>query len=291
VPDSSKVSCVERNYDLTRRGKVGATQRYTAREVINILDDAGRVGRRELRTAELAEKLLDLSSRSAPIVRWAYSAFTYEVKRNHAKDPYALPPSVVGVWEGPDEIAQPSSGKIVVESDIERSDSFYDMDMESFGLSKTSPVAFMTAELVVHTRAFWLYASRTHGGIDQLRRVGDSVRMPWSGKTDHVGYAKLFKAEVHRGENTLRFEAVTTRHGREVALLRAYTPYDVLAAGSGYGPTHCELLAHIWVDLASGAIAAGEAYQQNFMSGFPLPDGSQAPIKVRFECSLELIPD
>ena len=110
MPDSSKVSSVERNYDLTRRGKVGAT-RAIPPGGYQLLDDAGRVGRRELRTAELAEKLLDLSCRSAPIVRWAYSAFTYEVKRNHAKDPYALPPSVVGAWEGPDEIAQPSSGR------------------------------------------------------------------------------------------------------------------------------------------------------------------------------------
>ena len=285
------LSSAERNYDLTRRGQVGTSRRYACREVINILDDAGRVGRREFRTAELSEMLLDLSAAGAPRVRWAYGAFTYEVERKHAKDPYALPAAVISYWEGPDEIALPRSGTIVVEGAIERSDSFYDLDLESFALSRTSPVAFMTAELVIHTRAFWLYASRTHGGIDQLRRVGDSVRMPWSGKTDHVGYAKMFKAEVHRGENKLRFEAVTTRHGHDVALLTAYTPYDVLASASGYGPTHCELLAHIWVDLTTGSIVAGEAYQQNFMSGHPMPDGSQAPIKVRFQSSLELMSD
>jgi hypothetical protein len=276
-------------YNLTRRGQLGTSCRYACREVVNLLDDAGRVGRREVRTAELTEKLLDLSADDAPRERWAYTAFTYEVQRNHAKDCYALPAAAVEFWEGPDEIAVPPSGTIVVEGAIERSDSFYALDLESFGLSQTSAVAFMTAELVIHTRGFWLYASRTHGRIDQLRRVGDNTKMPWSGKIDRVRYAKMFEAEVQRGENKLRFEAVTTRHGRDVALLTAYTPYDVHASGSGYGPTHCELLAHIWIDLASGSIVSGEAYQQNFMSGHPMPDGSQVPIKVRFETSMELI--
>ena len=282
----TKLSRAKADYDLTRRGKAGASRRYACREVINILDDAGRVGRRELRTAQLSETLLDPGSDGVPRERWAYSAFTYAVERNHAKDPYALPAAAVRFWEGPDEIALPPSGKIVVESATERGDSFYALDLESFGLSQTNPVAFMTAELVIHTRGFWLYTTRTHGGIDQLRGIGDSVRMPWSGTTDHVRYAKLFEATIERNENTLRFEAVTRRHGHEVALLTCYTPYDVFSPG--WGPTHCELLAHIWVDLASGGIVAGEAYQMNCMSGVPQADGSQVPIKVRFECSLEL---
>jgi hypothetical protein len=280
----------ERDYDLTRRGQVGTSRRYACREFINVLDDAGRVGRRELRTAELSEKLLDLSSDDAPRMRWTYSGFTYKVERNHAKDRYALPAAAVRYWEGPDEDATPSSGTIVVEGGTEHRDSFYALDMESFGLSHTSVVGFMTAELVIHTRGFWIYMTRTHGGIDQLRRVGDCVRMPWAGKTDDVGYAKMFKATVHHGaENTLRFEAVTTRHGRDVALLRCYAPYDPLSPT--YGPTHCELLVHAWVDLVSGSIVGAEAYQANFMSGVPQPDGTQVPIKVRFETSMELISD
>jgi hypothetical protein len=278
----------QRDYDLTRRAKVGTKHRYACTDVVNVLDDAGRAGRRERRTAELSEQIFGLSSDGSPLVRWAFTAFTYDVEVNHAKDPYALPASVVSFWDGAPEDARPPSGKIVFEGAPENSDDFYP-DAEAFGLSKTSAVAFMTAELVIHTRAFSLLATRTNGGVDQLRRVGDTMRMPWSGRIDRVRYASMFDARVHRGENTLRFEAVTNRHNRDVALLTCSTPYDVLAPG--WGPTHVEFVGHLWIDLASGWLAAGDAHQTNYMSGVPMADGTAVPIKARFESSIELIPD
>jgi hypothetical protein len=278
-----------RQYDLTRRGPAGTAQRYVCRELVNILDDAGRPAVRQRRTAELREEILGVSAGDAPIVRWQYSGFSCEFESNHANDPYSLREPVRQFWKATAQDVIPQSGTITVESATERGDIFYP-DTDAFGLSKTSPSAFMTAELCLHTRQFSLLATRTHGGIDQLRRVGDSARMPFSGRVDHARNGEMFDAAITRTENTMRFEAVTTRHGKDVALLTYNAPYDVTCPG--WGPTHCEQVGHLWIDLATGWLVGGEHYQTNYMGGVPLlPDGKGVPINVRFETSIELLSD
>jgi hypothetical protein len=254
---------------------------------LNILDYAGRPAIRQLRSAKLAEEILDLSSDGAPRARWKYTDFTCEIERNDAKDAYVLIAPVKSFWEANPKDLLPLSGTIVVESATEKADAFYP-NTDAFGLSKTIPTAFMTAELVLHSRQFSMIATRINGGIDRLRRVGDSVKMPCSGRIDHARNGDMFDAAIHRDEGTFRFEAVTSRHNLEVALLTYNAPYDVICAG--WGPTHCEQVGLIWVDLATGWLVAGEHYQTNYMSGVPLmPDGSTVPVNVRFETSIELM--
>lgn len=278
-----------REYDLRRRAKVGSSRRYTCGELFSILDDAGRPAQRQRRTAKLAEEILADSSSGAPRERWRFTDFTCDIERNYAKDAYALREPVQQFWELGAKDVLPSSGAIVVESATEKADVFYP-DTDSFGLSKTSPSAFMTAELVLHSRQFSMLATHAHGGIDQLRRVGDSARMTFSGRTDRARNGEMFEATIVRGENIVRFEAITTRHDLDVALITYNAPYDVICPG--WGPTHCEQIGQIWLDLATGWPVAGEHYQTNYMGGVPvLPDGTQVPINVRFETSMTLLPD
>jgi hypothetical protein len=278
-----------REYDLTRRASAGTAQRYTCRELLNILDDAGRPAVRQRRTAELREEILGVSAGDSPLVRWRYGGFTCEIEHNPANDAYGLREPVQQFWKATTQDVIPQSGIITVESATERGDVYYP-DTDTFGLSKTSPSAFMTAELCLHTRQFSLLATRTHGGIDRLRRVGDSTRMPFSGRVDHARNGEMFDAAITRGDNTIRFEAVTTRHGKDVALLTYNAPYDVTCPG--WGPTHCEQIGHLWIELETGWIVGGDHYQTNYMSGVPLlPDGKGLPINVRFETSIELLSD
>ena len=274
-------------YDLKRRARTGDSRRYACRDDVNVLDMAGRAGRIERRTAQMTETILDDDVPGAPRVRWHYRNFTYECERLHADDAYALPQSAQLFWDAPDGDGIPPSGEIVFEGVVETVDSFYP-NTDAFGLSKTSAVAFMTAELVLHTRQFSMFATRSHGGIEQLRHVGDSVRMPWSGRTDHARNGEMFDASIVRApDNRLTFEAVTTRQGLDVAMLTVCAPYDVICPG--WGPTHCDFVGHLWVDLATGWLVAGECQQSNYMSGVPLPDG-EVTINARFESAIELIP-
>lgn len=159
----------------------------------------------------------------------------------------------------------------------------------SFGLSTSSPGAWMTAELVLHTRAFTIAATATHGGIDRLRRLGDSVTMPWSEREERVVFGAMLDATLRRAESTLRFDGVTVRHGREAAILTCFSPYDLAAAG--LGPAHIEVISHLWLDLATGDLLAGEARQSNYIASVPRPDGSAGPMNHRFETSVELAED
>jgi hypothetical protein len=272
-----------REYDLVRRAQAGSSRRYACKDVLTVLDYAGRTSRLETRTADLNETILDVS----PRVRWAYSNFKHDLQSQPANDEYGLPASVVSFWDtGSRADALPASGSIVLEGLIEDRHA-YIPDVESFGLSKTSPMAFMTAELVIHTRALAYFATRAHGGIDRLRRVGDSTVMPCTDKPDRVRYAAMFDAQMCRGESKLRFDAITTRHDLDVAMLTVYTPWKVTAPG--WGPVSCVLVGHLWIDIASGWLVAGETHQTNFMGGVPMPDGSRQTIPVRFESSLELV--
>jgi hypothetical protein len=276
-------------YDLMLRAPAGAHRQYACRELLHILDDAGRPAQQQRRTALLREEILPSSSEASPQVRWTYSDFSCEIECNYIDDAYGLRVPVRQFWETTPAEVLPAAGRIVVESPIEKTDIFYP-DTDQFGLSKTSPSAFMTAELCLHTRQFSLLATRTHGGIDRLKRVEDSVQMTFSGRADRARNGDMFEATVLRGLNTLRFEAVTTRHGREVALLTYDAPYDVSCPG--WGPTHCEQVGRLWVDLETGWPVAGNHYQTNYMGGVPLlPEGKQLPVNVRFETSIELISD
>jgi hypothetical protein len=274
---------LERDYDLTRRAQVGAKQRYFCRDVFNLLDSAGRIVYRRRRTAELSEEILDLSSDGTPVVRWAYTAFTYNAE---GKDTVSA--GVAALLAGAAEDALPTSGTIVVEGNPEDRHSYFP-DANKFGLSKASTVAFFTCELVLHTRAFWIMATRTHGGIDQLHRLGDKTTMPFSNTSHRFLYGDMYEATMDRHESTLRFDGVTVRHGHDAALLTCHTPYDI--SNPGYGPGHSDLVGHLWVDLASGGLVAGEARQTNDLSSVPLLDGTTVPMKIRFETSVELIPD
>jgi hypothetical protein len=276
-------------YDLTRRAKVGSSRRYNCEEVFSVLDDAGRPAQRQRRVAKLAEEILADSSSGAPRERWKFTAFTCDIERNYAKDAYGLRESVQQYWEVGLNDVLPPSGAIVVESATEKADVFYP-DTDSFGLAKTSPSAFITAELVLHSRQFSMLATHAHGGIGQLRRVGDTAKMTFSGRTDRARNGEMFEAMIVRSENIISFEAVTTRHALDVALLTYNAPYEVICPG--WGPTHCEQIGRIWIDLATGWPVAGEHYQTNYMGGVPvLPDGTHVPIKVRFETSIALIAD
>jgi hypothetical protein len=277
-----------REYDLTRRVSVGGARRYRCGELLNILDDAGRPAIRQRRTAELREEILSVGAGGTPTVRWSWTAFKCDVERNYAEDEFGLRQPVKQFWEAKPSELLPESGEIVVEGATERSDVFYP-DTDRFGLSKTIPAAFMTAELCLHTRQFSMIATRTHGGIDQLHGVGDAARMRFSGREDHARNGEMFDATITRGENRISFEAVTTRHDREVALLRYNAPYEVTCPG--WGPTHCEQVGLMWIEIETGWLVGGDHYQTNYMSGVPLlPGGKHLPINVRFETSLELIP-
>ena len=113
--------------------------------------------------------------------------------------------------------------------------------------------------------------------------------MPWSGRDDRVVFGTMLDATIHHAESTLRFDGVTVRHGREAALLTCFSPYDLTAAA--LGPAHIEVISHLWLDLATGELLAGEARQSNYIASVPRPDGSAGPMNHRFETSVELAED
>jgi hypothetical protein len=268
------VSSLDRDYDLTRRLRAGSSSRYACSDVFNLLDDGGCVARSERRDATLCEETVDVRSDGTAFVRWTYTDFAYTVDGAQSEEDEAIP----------------SSGSIVFEGNPEDRGS-YVPPVGSFGLSVSSAAAWMTAELVIHTRAFAIMATRTHGGIDRLRRLGDHAPMPWSQASHRVVYGELLDARINRGESTLRFDGVTLWHRREAALLSYHTPYDLNFSTTGLGPAHVEVVGHLWVALVSGELLGGEARQSNYIASVPRPDGTAGPMNHRFETSIELLDD
>lgn len=279
---------LKRQYDLTMRTAPGEVHRYRCRDVLNILDDAGRVGHRQQRTAALVVTNLGLAHDGNPRLRWSYDHFSYEVERNRIEDAYALPAGVECILFGASEEAIPLKDSIEFDSVPEDPDSYFPA-VEAFGLSLTSTVAFMTVELILHTRAFWIMATRSHGGIDQLRMLGDWAIMPWSGKVYRMRYGDMYDATMRRADSTLRFDGLTIRHAHDTALLSCHTPYSI--GNPGFGPGQSDLVGHLWVDLDTGTLTAGEARQTNFLSRVRLPDGSPSSMRIRFESTVELLED
>lgn len=140
-------------YDLTLRAF--ANRRcYVCVDVFNILDDSGRPARSERRSADLLVETVASGDRM-PRLRWTYSGFTLQVDGVPADEPDAIPTSGTIVFDG-----------------VPEDEGSYVPPVESFGLSTSSATAWMTAELVLHTRAFGIEATRRHGAIDRLRRLG-----------------------------------------------------------------------------------------------------------------------
>jgi len=275
---------LETEYDLTWRGAIGAHRRYSCKDDANVLDDAGRVVRRERRTADVSTVVLGLASDAMPIVRWTFTGFTSEVERHRFDD--LDPPLAASVLESafPQEALPP--GPVVLEGAPEASDNYF-IDLAAIGLAPKSLGAAGAGWLVAHTRVFWLIATRKHGGIDRLRSLGDSTRMPWSGTVEYAQPGEYSGAAVHRAENILCFDGLTIRQGREAALLTFRTPYD--PSVPGWGPAHTEPSGQIWIDIASGELLAAEVMSMSYASGIPQANGGSVPLNLRFETSLDLI--
>ena len=277
---------LEAEYDLTWRGTIDTKHRYMCNDEVNVLDDAGRVVRRERRGAELSALIVGIVPDSAPIVRWTFSAFTSELERHNFDD--LVLPEAANVLEAASRDETLPRGPIILEGVPEANDNYF-VDLGSIGLAPKSLSAAGLGWLVAHTRVFWLIATRRHGGIDRLRALGDSTRMPWSGTAEYAQPGEYSGAAVHRAENILRFDGLTVRHGREAALLTYRTPYD--PSVPGWGPAHTDSLGQLWIDLAAGELLAAEVTSISCAAGVPKDNGGCMPLNLRFETSLELLCD
>jgi hypothetical protein len=272
---------LQRSYDLTLRLEVGARHHYTCSEVWHVLDTGGRTARREERASDLLVEVRDPSPGSHPRLAFTYSDFAHATKTYDLEDDFALPEWLRSRFDAaPGDSVVPISGRVEFEAVPESLGSFYP-DVAAFGLPMAA-APFLTAELIIHTRAFWIIATRTHGGLHDLSRVGDRTQMPWTGTQD-----SLLGSTITHGPSDLRLEGLATRHGLDVALIGYYMPYDIAAPGAG--PGHAEPLGHIWIDLTSGAIVAGSAYQTNYMAGVPVGEHVEV-LNARVQTSIELVP-
>lgn len=260
-----------REYNLVPHRREGA-RRLACQDIFNLLDEGGSVVHREARSATLTVETRGGSPDGRPVLRWTYDSFRIETS---------------GAGGAPAD-GLPEGGSLTFEG-VPEDDASYFPPVGSLGLDTTSASAWLTAELVIHTRAFDIMATRTHGGIDRLRRIGDRTVMPWSRTRAHVQFGEMIDAEISRAESVLCFDGVGIKAHRPAAVLSCVTPYDLTAAG--LGPTHIDLVGKLWIDLETGEVLAGCARQANYIASAPRSDGTAAPMNHLFETFVEVIPE
>lgn len=258
-----------RAYDLRRRSPVGSSAVFDAEEIFSVLDPDGSPARRERRTARVVEDVIGARGPS-PELRWTYRDFRLEIDGRPSDDPDALP----------------LAGASVTFPGVPEAADSYLPPLDRLGFSLSSVVAWMTVEMIIHTHAFAIMTTATHGGVDRLRRLGDEVAMPWSGSTTRVRYGAMIDVTLRRDRSSMRFDGICLRAGRPSALLTCSTPYDIDLA---FGAARADVLGHLWVALDDGSLLGAEARQANYLANVPRPDGTTAPMNHIIETRLERV--
>ena len=155
----------------------------------------------------------------------------------------------------------------------------------------STSAGFMALEnIYVSQQYFQTMMTKTHGGIDQLRKIGTKIIIPDSGRKGVVEMGPEVSIEINRGPSTLEFQGIGEHQGQPAAVLA----FDVLyllkvprhLGGRKNGEAREFLRGVVWASLKDGKVLGGYintealvAYRDN--------DGKLQPSEAVFAGTLE----
>jgi hypothetical protein len=265
---------VEREYDLLPRLKKGHESYYSYVDRFGHIGSAGKEERSERVTGYFRQKVIDIRPGGAPVFR---------AVRNHTQ----LTTAAAG--EAPiGPVALDFGEGLTYEVCFE--DNFDYLPIDTSRLPNSLP-GFMMFENIVHSHTFAILATRTHGALEKLKRVGTTVVIPDSGKGGRVSFPGLLTIELVRGESKMTFLGLSEHQGEPAALLSYDIPltFPEVSSGTGKGTGTARATGLIWLSLSRGEILRAHLRQTTNLS-IRATDGTVVPSYVEAEGWLEKIP-
>jgi hypothetical protein len=262
-------STLEKEYDLGPRQNKGDSSYYSYSDRFSHWGPDGRIARQEFVTGYFTQEVIGFRHGGAPV---------FKVVRNHTE---------MRTASGEEGVSSPVSlefgegftYEVCFEDDFD----YFSVDTSTF--PNTLP-GFMMFENIVHSHTFAVLASRTHGALDKLRKVGATVTIPDSGKSGQVEFPGFISVKLVRGQSTMTFLGLSEHRGEPVALLSYDIPLEFPSIAGGTGMARATGL--IWFSLRRGEILKG-MLRQTTQLALPGPEGQPVASYVEAEGLLEKI--
>jgi hypothetical protein len=228
-----------REFDLTSRAAGPAVRKYACRDEYLLLGPAGELVQRDVHSAQATCEL-----NAAGMTCWYFEQLTYA----HSS--------------GEDTAEQDVLESVLrVVGSLEERDS-YIPSLDDITLPRDER-GWLAMEQAVHARMPAYFTSRSHGGVDNLHRVGDRVVMPCSGEEINVRFNDVIEIQLRRGVSELSFDGLSLVGGRPVALLSFACPFDLPRIAGGRGAGY--LSGRVCLELADGSVASACWRQTNWI--------------------------
>lgn len=266
----SSSSLVEKEYNLLSRLPVKHKTYYSYTDRFAHLSATGRVERWETETGYYTQEVIRFWPDGEPVFR---------VIRNHT--------------QLRTESAEPKSAELIPLDFGERftyevcfGENYDYLPIDTSHFPKTLP-GFMMFENIIHSHQFAILATKTHGGLDKLRKIGDTVTIPDSGKGGVVEFPGLLSITLVRGKSTMTFLGLSQYRAEPAALLSWDVPLQFPNISGGEGTGRATGL--IWISLRDGEVLRGYL-RQTTIHTLKGPNGAVTPANVDLEGWLEKIP-
>ena len=269
-PSRPSSSAVEKEYNLLSRLPVRHKTYYSYREQFLHFKSTGQVERRETGSGYYTQEVVRLRPDGAPVSR---------VVRNHTQlraesaEQKSAEPINLDFGEG-------------FTYEVCFGENYDYLPIDTSHLPNTLP-GFMMFENIIHSHQFAILATKTHGALDQLRRIGDTVTIPDSGKGGVVEFPGLLSITLVRGKSTMTFLGLSKYGAEPAALLSWDVPLQFPNISGGEGTGRATGL--IWISLRDGEVLRGYL-RQTTIHTLKGPNGAVTPANVDLEGWLEKIP-